>query len=485
MATPIPSNHARFSLWEIAAITGGEIVGRVSDDHAAAIGVVTDSRAVVSGNAFVAIRGEAMDGHAFVGEAMQKGAAVAVVERGRVATSDASVVVEVGSTLDALGKLAAAHVEAWRRRKPGARVVAITGSAGKTTTKELLAAILQGVGACHATRGNLNNRVGAPMVAFGLLDQAFAVFELGMSVPGEIEALTRMVLPDVAVLLNIGLAHAEGFGGSRTRIAAEKGAIFTTVTPAQTAIANADDPVATAQLRRARARHVTFGTAAGANVQLVKRECVDDGSRVTIARAHDVSEHDLPVVGEAAAINLTAAIAAADAALGFALPSASISLALSRWSPPKGRGVAYGLEGDILVLDDTYNANPASMRAAMKALADERTRRGRRAICVLGEMRELGPLSAEEHEGLGAELARFGFDLAIGCGGEIDLALRRAERDGARVEKAKSAEEAGEIVSTAARPGDIILFKGSRGATVEVALRALEAKHPPLSRGPA
>jgi UDP-N-acetylmuramoyl-tripeptide--D-alanyl-D-alanine ligase len=487
MATPIPPNDARFTAWELAAITRGDLV-QIPDERASVAGLFTDSRAVVSGSGFVAIRGEKLDGHAFVPEAVARGASVVVVERGAALPAGVAAVA-VDSSVAALGRLGAAHLDRWRRERPSARVVAITGSAGKTTTKELVAAILGAVGPTHFTTGNLNNRIGRPAVALGLrFDAEHAVFELGMSSPGEIADLTGIVAPDVAVLLNVGLAHAAEFGGSRARIAREKGEIFEALSSGAVAVANADDPAAAAQVTRTKARPVYFGSTAGADVRVVHRELGRLGtSKVIIERkgtggAVERLELVLPVQGDAAATDLAAAIAAADATVGRPIPREVVAAAVLAWKPPPGRAETLELVGDVWVLDDSYNANPASMRAAFTALAELRSAGRRRAICVLGEMRELGSISAAEHESLGDELVRHGFDLVIGCGGEIDLALSRAERGGLDVRRAKDAGEAGRELTERVKAGDVVLFKGSRGAAVERALAVLEERHPRAAR---
>ena len=249
MATPIGANDAPLDARAVAASTGGHLV-RATDGRRAR-GLTTDSRAVVPGGAFVALRGERFDGHAFVASAVEAGAALVVVERGRAPGDDPRAdVVEVDDTLAAWGAIARDHVRAWRAAQPAARLVAITGSAGKTTTKELCAAILRAVGPCHATAGNLNNRVGVPAVVLQLTAaHAFAVIEAGMSVAGEIAALASIVAADVAVVTNVGLAHAAGVGGTIEDVAREKGALYAGVPEGGTCVANADDAAVVAQAR--------------------------------------------------------------------------------------------------------------------------------------------------------------------------------------------------------------------------------------------
>jgi UDP-N-acetylmuramoyl-tripeptide--D-alanyl-D-alanine ligase len=479
MGTTIPKNGAAFTAWELATVSGGDLT-RLPDERLRVVGLVTDSRAILPGNGFVAVRGATFDGHDFLAAAMAAGATAVVVERGRVVPEGGIAVVEVDDAVDALGRIAQGHLQRWRRAgHVNRRVAALTGSAGKTTTKELVLAIVSAVGPCHGTTGNLNNRIGVPVVALGVRDETYAVFELGMSVPREIAALTSVVLPDVAALLNVGVAHAEGFGGSRSAIAREKGAIFERLSSTGTAVVNADDEAARAQLLRTNAEHVCFGASADADVRLMAREAaVSGGSQITVNRRGEAFDVFLPVVGEAAAFDLLAAIAIADATVGHAIPSSVIAASVGAWQPPAGRSVARQLEGDVLVIDDSYNANPASMRAALATLAEIRRASRVRAVAVLGEMRELGPISLREHEELGAELARHRIDLVIGCGGSMDAALRHAEALGVTVRHAADADAAGRIIAAEARGGDVVLFKGSRGVAVERAVAALVARYP-------
>ena len=206
MATPIPTNQARFTIEEIASATRGTVLTMLPHYRIEVKGVVSDSRSVEPGSVFVALVGETHDGHAFLEVAARKGAAVAIVERGhrghREKTFDGMVMIEVDDTLVAWGDLAQARLEKWREGRSERRVVAITGSAGKTTTKELVAALLASVGPTHFTAGNLNNRIGVPSVVFALEDKhRFAVLEMGMSLPGELDAITAFAPPDVSVVI--------------------------------------------------------------------------------------------------------------------------------------------------------------------------------------------------------------------------------------------------------------------------------------------
>lgn len=464
-------------------------------EGAQARGITSDSRAATRGCAFVALRGERHDGHDHLEAAIRGGAGLVVVEKGRAGAAIASAsadVVEVDDTLVAWGALAGAHVRAWRRGRADARVFAITGSAGKTTTKELCAALLQAVGPCHATTGNLNNRVGVPAVAFGLQPHhRFAVFEVGMSVRGEIAALARILEPDVAILTNVGIAHAEGVGGTRADVAREKGELFAALAEHAVAVACFDDEAATGQLARTSARQArTFGTGDDADYRLLERAGAGvGGARVRIRRRREVTEAQawLPLLGEAAAVNLTAALAAAESVVG---PIADEVLAAALRDPRFRRGAGAGrmqvrqLADGTLLLDDTYNANPQSMRAALGTLRE--IAQGRRAVVVLGEMRELGPAASREHALLGEVIVAAGVQLAVSCGGLADLAVRGAEASGASVACAADAEAAAALAVERVGPGDVVLVKASRSVGAERVVEALaRARGGEVDAGPA
>jgi UDP-N-acetylmuramoyl-tripeptide--D-alanyl-D-alanine ligase len=480
MATPIPPNRARLSAWSAAAATDGTVV-RARDEAPPAISIVSDSRALTPGGAFIAIRGAQRDGHDYLHDVAVRGASLLVVARGHGrAVPEGPDVVEVNDTLDAWGAIASAHLRDWRRarRDDPARVVAITGSAGKTTTKELCAALLAVVAPCHATAGNLNNRIGLPSVVFGLeAHHRFAVLEMGMSVRGEIAALVEVAPPDVSVITNIGLAHAEGVGGGRADVAHEKGALFAALSTAGVAVANADDAAVRGQVARSRAGRVeTFGRADDATYRLVDRApLAERGSRVVITRPSGAPiEVMLPLVGEAAALDLVAAIAAVEAASGWTLTSPMVEEGLAGVRAPEGRARIRDLPNGPLVLDDTYNANPASMRAALDTLRELAQARAARAVVVIGEMKELGAQSVDEHARLGDAIAHAGVALAIGCGGMASIALERASRAGVAVVDAPDVVAAAEEAVARVRSSDVVLVKGSRSVGAEVVVAALE-----------
>ncbi|HVJ88405.1 MAG TPA: UDP-N-acetylmuramoyl-tripeptide--D-alanyl-D-alanine ligase [Labilithrix sp.] len=498
MATPIPPNRASFTLAEVAHATHGTITHRVIVDDEVAIGVSSDSRAITPGSIFVALEGELHDGHAFVPAAIRAGAKIVVVAKKRgVERSGPASIVEVDDTLIAWGALARAHLTNWRKTRVDGRVIAVTGSAGKTTTKELTAALLAHVAPTHYTAGNLNNRVGVPAVIFGLEQKhRFCVLEMGMSLPGELDAITDFARPDVSVVVNVGVAHSEGVGGLEG-VMHEKGAVYRALGPDGIAIVNFDDACVRRAAREARVRQVaTFGRAGSrpghlADVgalprtpsvppssgeptyRLIERTShPPGGSRVVLSSAGRELAVHLPLPGEAAAIDLLAALAAQEAASRELLTEQAIDGALAAVRLA-GRGTLRSLGGGVLVLDDTYNANPASMRSALATLVE--IAGARRRVAVLGEMKELGALAEAEHEALGDVLAD-SVALAIGCGGLMGLALDRAAARGIEVVRCDSTTEAAARALERVAANDAVLVKGSRSTGTELVVKQLEAR---------
>lgn len=493
MATPIPDNAAPFTLAEVLAATGGAALGapRAPEDVVAR-GVVTDSRRAGPGTLFVALRGERFDAHAFVPDVVRAGAAIVIVERGRgpgsahpAVGASSSVLVEVDDGLRALGDLARAHVARWRAASPDARVAAVTGSAGKTTTKEILARLLGARGAVVATTGNLNNRIGLPSVCFGVGPSTrFLVLEMGMSVPGEIAELCRIAPPDGSIVVNVGLAHAEGVGG-RAGVAREKGAVLEALGPAGVAVVPAADTYAVGELRRSRAATVRrFGRAGeaaepGADYVVLSRTPAVAGApgQVVLARGPTGETLDvaLPLAGEAAALDLAAALALADGLVGAPLGADEASRALEGLAVA-GRVALRVLGGDVLLVDDTYNANPDSMRAALATQAELAS--SRRRVVVLGEMRELGDHAEDAHDTLGHDVARSAPDVLVTLGGLADRTAQVAKAAGIAVVAAPDVDAGARAAAAALRDGDVVLVKASRGVRAERVVEALVAARP-------
>jgi len=488
MATAIPPNRAPFTVEEIAEATGGRIV------HAGgpSIGVSTDSRAVTKGAAFVALTGEKFDAHTFLATVVAAGARTLVVSRdvaGQWAPGVHPAIVRVDDTRRALGALARAHRLRWEENYDEVRgapagqgsrmVVAITGSAGKTTTKSALACVLDAMapGTVHATAGNLNNDIGVPMTLFGLTDaHRYAVVEVGTNGRGEIANLAAIARPDAAVLTLVAAAHTEGLG-TVDDVAAEKGALLAALPVGGLAVVNADDVRAVAQVERSPAsKRLSYGFSDRADYRVAIVEPRGAlGNRVRIERRSGALEVDSPLLGEAGALAVAASLAVAEWLMGRAAAKAEIETALSALAsaPGDGRLSPIPLADGTLVIDDSYNANPASMQASLRAACEVAASQKKRLVVVLGEMRELGPMSTREHDKLGELVA--GTDVAevIAVGGEAERVTREAARAGKSAWFALDAEQAASTVLSRVLPGDVVLVKGSRGVATEKIVRAL------------
>lgn len=462
MGTPIPENQATFSIDEIATATGAEVrAGR----SRSVSGVSTDSRQDLEGKLFVALPGERYDGHAFVPTAVQRGAAGVLVERD-VEVDESVAVFRVFSTLDALGRLAAFH-----RRRWGGTLVAVAGSAGKTTTRTSIAAVLAALypGQVLATPGNLNNRIGVPMVLFGLIpEHRFAVLEIGTNQRGEVAELASVSLPDVAVLTAIGVEHAEGIG-DLDAIEQEEGALLQALGPAGTAVANHDDPRCRRQLALARAQsRLGYGEQEGATYQLLERRWAEHhGSTLRVRAPAGELAFTVPLLGLPGAYAALAALAVAERLHGGTVPPDRLSAALAEAPFEAGRLVPRELRGGVLVLDDTYNSNPVSLRSSLGVARELCQSRGGRLVLVLGEMRELGALSRAEHTEIGNELAEMGASELIGVAGDASLLVDAARPKLPNAVFVPDAELAAAWCSDHVRAGDVVLVKGSRGVSLE------------------
>ncbi|MFO0675544.1 MAG: Mur ligase family protein [Polyangiaceae bacterium] len=333
---------------------------------------------------------------------------------------------------------------------------------------------------------NLNNRIGLPAMAFVAgPEHRFLVLEAGMSLRGEMTELAGISEPDVVVVTNVGVAHAEGVGGTRADVAREKAALVEALGPTGVAVINADDDAAMATLARTRAgRAVTFGRSEFADYRLLDRIPIGtEGSRVTFERpcvdcaspgARETLEAELPIVGEVAALDFLAALAAAEATAGT-FEKERIDTGLAKNLALSGRASIVPLADGSILVDDAYNANPGSMRAAVRTLVELAKGKGTRAIAVLGEMKELGALADAEHDALGDVLAEAGVALVVGAGGLADRTLVRAASRGTPVIHAKDSQEAARLVLPEVHPGDVVLVKASRSVAAEVVVNALVA----------
>lgn len=406
-----------------------------------------DTRTQAPGDVYFALRGPQHDGHDFVAAAVEKGAAAVVVER----PSGTPCELQVPDTLEAMQDLAS-----WARAVWGGHVVGVTGSAGKTTTKDAIADLLAVELPVGRTIGNLNNHVGVPLSILRLPDDCqAAVLELGMNHAGEIRDLAGIARPDVGVVTNVGYAHVEFFE-SIEGVAAAKRELIESLPKEGVAVLNADDPHVLAFRDAHPGRAVTFGFSDRAKV---RAELVAEGPQGSKFRAMGV-EFETALPGRHAIMNLLAAIAVADV---FGIAPERLREPVRRFAPGKMRGERLEHNG-IVVWNDCYNANPEAMKSMIEVL--HATPAARR-IAVLGEMRELGRASETLHREVGQYAAARGIDLLIAVEGH---AAAMADSAGGAAKFFEDPAEAGDYARAWARPGDAILFKGSRGVKMERAL---------------
>ncbi len=466
-----------FRISDALAWTGGRLAGQAGADRAAMQlqGVSTDTRRLASGTLFVAIRGPRHDAHDHLASAIDGGAAALLVERSEAVPEGCPVpVLVVDDTTLALGALAAGH-----RRGFGGPVVAITGSNGKTTTKEMCAAILGVTGACLKNRGNLNNAFGLPLTLLEREAEHVAlVVELGMNHRGEIAPLAEIARPTVGVITNVGTAHIEHLG-SQEEIALEKGDLIAALRDDAVAVLNADDPRVMAQADRTRARILTFGRSEGADLRAEAVQ-TDGASGFGFDLVHGRERHEVRVagLGEPTVINALAAAAAASAA-GATLAQAVRGLAAYAGVP--GRMARVELDRGCVLVDDTYNANPQSTDAALRSLV--RGAGSGRSWAVLGSMGELGDTAPSAHRAMGDLAAELGVTGLLALGEHAsDLAdgARRGGMNEACITVGRSHEELAQAVDALLQPGDWVLVKGSRSMAmervVEMLVRAAEAR---------
>jgi UDP-N-acetylmuramoyl-tripeptide--D-alanyl-D-alanine ligase len=457
-----------------ALATGGRATGAF-----AATGVSIDSRTLAPGDLFVALS-DIRDGHDFVADALARGAAAALVARRPAGVAEDAPLLVVPDVLAALGALGAAG-----RARAAARVAGVTGSAGKTSTKEMLRAILAAGGSVHAAEASHNNHWGVPLTLARLpADTGFAVVEIGMNRPGEIAPLARLTRPHVALITTIAPAHLEAFDDI-AGIAREKASIVEGLEPGGVAVLPAGLPTSPILLAAAAgrgARIVTFGDAPGADWRIRTIRPGGAGSVVEADTPEGPRLFRLGAPGAHVASNAIGALAAADA-LG-ADPALAVA-AIGRWRPPSGRGLRrrIALEPDdprqgFDLIDDAFNANPASLAAALAVLAAGepqhgagRIARGRR-IAILGDMLELGPTEAELHRAVARDRA-IASVAVVHCVGPRMRALWEALPPGQRGEWTATAPEMAALARRLVDAGDIVLVKGSKGSKVSLVVDAL------------
>jgi UDP-N-acetylmuramoyl-tripeptide--D-alanyl-D-alanine ligase len=452
----------------IADATRGRIV---SGDPAMPIGdVVTDTRTLKAGDFFVALKGERYDAHDFVAEALAKGVTGLLVERAPRGSEEAGVVA-VPDTTKGLQDIAHAV-----RRASGSRVIAITGSAGKTTTKETIAVLLAGVGRVVKNKGNLNNHIGLPLSLMQLRDQPdVAVMELGMNHAGEISTLVAIAEPEVRVWTNVGDAHI-GFFASADAIADAKAEMLEGARPTDVLVANADDPKVMARVKPFAGRLVTFGTDPSATVRATEVEDRGvEGMRAKVTTPAGEWQIETPLLGRGNLANVLAAIAVA---LEFRVSPEQIAAATARLAPADRRGAVRRLRDGILLIDDSYNSSPAALAKAIDVLA--RDPRAVRRVAVIGEMLELGDRTIDLHRASGRLAAHSGIGRLFAVGGAGARAAADAALEEGMSADAVSVFETSETAAPAIvrdlRRGDLVLVKGSRGTQTEVIVDRIVAE---------
>ena len=436
-----------------------------------ASGVAFDSRAVTKGDLFFALAGETADGHAFVGEALRRGAAAAVVSRDLSEAEGR--MVRVADTLQALNALGRAG-----RRRSAARIISVTGSVGKTSTKDALRTMLAAQAPTLASVASFNNHVGVPISLARLPREArYGVFEIGMNHPGEIEPLARLVEAHVGVITNVEPAHI-GHMGSEEAIADEKAGLFAAMREGAVAVLNRDSRHFERLAAHARRLGVTriagFGRSEAADARLLACSLQDGGSDVVALIHGRRIEYRLSAAGEHWVQNSLAALAAVEA-LGADLAKAAATLAKVEASPGRGarRHLAFR-SGSIELLDESYNANPASVRAMLAVLARTEPAPGGRRLLVLGDMRELGEKADEYHAGLVDAVAASGAAQVFLCGSHMKALWQRLAADQRGVHRPDSAALAADVTA-ALRAGDVVAVKGSLGSKMKMVVDAVLA----------
>jgi UDP-N-acetylmuramoyl-tripeptide--D-alanyl-D-alanine ligase len=431
-----------------------------------ACGYSIDSRSIQAGELFFAVKGERLDGHDYVNPALSKGAAGAVVSKDQVHRySNHSRLLPVEGTLMALQTLAAAVRRIW-----GKPLIGITGSAGKTTTKEAIAHVLSARFNVLKSEGNFNNHFGLPLMLLKLQpEHDLAVIEMGMSHAGEIRALAKIAQPEIGVVTNVAPVHLEFFD-SLAGIARAKYELIESLPPNGTAVLNADDEYVSQFGRDFKGKVITYGTNPTAEVRAENIQSQGtDGSQFDLVSPCGRDHARLSLVGQHNVLN---ALAAVSVACSRGMPFADAIAALATLKPAEKRGQVLQL-GNMTVINDCYNSNPKALNAMVDALAEMKAKR---RIVVAGEMLELGAAGEQLHCDAGKHMAEKRIDMLIGVRGMAKAMVEGASRAGAKAEFMSTPELAGEWLAREARDGDVVLLKASRGVKLERALELWKAK---------
>ncbi len=448
------------SVTEAQILDSGENARRSIAPNARIRGWSIDSRTVGEGELFFAIKGDRYDGHAFVGPAFERGAIAAVISE--ILPAAAGPLLKVSDTIVALQQLAQSARRLW-----GRPVVAITGSAGKTSTKDIIADLLSVRFRVGKTVGNFNNHIGLPLTLLRIPDDAeVGVVEIGMNHAGEIRHLSAIAQPQIGVVTNVGYAHMEAFA-SIEGIAAAKRELIESLPVTGVAVLNADDERVLAFREAHAGPALTYGFSAKADVRATELEMNTEGAAFTVGGV----PFRTTLIGRHGVLNILAGLAVARQ---FGIEFCELQQAVARLAPGKMRGERSHWRG-VTILNDSYNSNPEAARNMVDVLREEPAER---RIAVLGEMLELGHLTEKLHRELGAYVANAGVDVLVGVRGVSQFMVDEARKTGPPDHAAfffEDPETAGAFLRELVRPGDAILFKGSRGTHVERALATMEA----------
>lgn len=471
-------------LWTVANVANalGVSAPASADSLAKLAGVSIDSRTIERGELFVAIRGPRFDGHDYVGAALERGAVAAVVESQRASDYPEALrgkLLAVENTVRGLQELGSKYCDEWRKAKPGRRIAAVTGSAGKTTTKEILAALLAARFRVLKSEGNLNNEYGLPLTLFRLTDEHdAAVVELGMSHRGEIARLAEIARPDVGVVTNVAPVHLEFFSSVDEIALAKRELIEGLGGGEPVAVLNADDSRVSRFGEGFRGRVLRYGLSEAAEFRAENIEDRGmDGSAFDYDAPEELARLRLPLPGRHNVLNALAALAAASE---WKIGAAEVRGVFPSLQPASMRGEFLKFAAGFAVINDCYNSNPVALERMLDLLAA--TPGYRRRILVAGEMRELGPASGELHERVGKYAAtKAEVDWIFGVAGDAERIVQGAIEAGHppdRTATFTSSEEAAQKIAEFIAPGDLALIKGSRGVHMESIAARLHEKFP-------
>src|SRR3984957_1939934 len=470
----------RWRVAEVAEALGVPVPAGL-DPVAGVAGVSIDSRTVRPGELFIAIRGPRHDGHGFVAGALAGGAAAGVVASERASEYTPEIrekLFVVDDTLDGLHRLAARACDQWRKAKPGRKIGGVAGSIGKTTTKEILAALVGARFRVLKTQGNLNNEYGLPLTLLGLSDEYdAAIIEMGMSHRGELARLAQIAPPDVGVITRVAVEHLEFFASVDEIALAERELIENLAWPEATAVLNADDERVVRFADVARGSVTWFGTSARSQFRAENiQERGVEGSAFDFISPSGRARLELPLIGRHNVMNALAALAAANV---WGIGAAEAKRGFPALVPADRRGEVVRFENGLTVINDSYNSSPTALNALAQLLAE--TPGYRRRILASGEMLELGGTSAELHRECGKFAGSLkGVDWIVGVRGDAAELVRAAVDSGHAPERAKffeNSDEAARFLAEFVAGGDLLLLKGSRGVKMEKILEAIETRH--------